>query len=231
MNFTGERIVEGITPQRIWLDHLSRYEFAANKVNERIVLDIACGTGYGSKLLIDAGAKEVIGIDINRDTINYASDKYRNKGLQFHVGDITKIDYKNNYFDIITCFETIEHVKDSNKVLVELRRVLKPSGQIIISTPNRKLTSPGKSIDEPPNNNHHEIEYTTCEFIHMLKKIFRVLELFGQRKVLKLFTSNFFRKIFYHVWSDIYSPERGKSTLEKISPYFEYRYVIAVCKR
>ena len=110
IQFTGERVVEGSTPTRILLDHVARYKFACRYVKERNILDIACGTGYGSKLLCDAGAKKVIGVDISSEAIDFACTKYKMNGLEFKVGDILDIDFPENYFEVITCFETIEHV-------------------------------------------------------------------------------------------------------------------------
>ena len=75
MKFTGERVVEGLTPRRIWLDHIERYKFSNQYVDGKIVLDISCGTGYGSKILYEAGAYKVIGIDISNEAINFAQNK------------------------------------------------------------------------------------------------------------------------------------------------------------
>jgi len=227
--FTGERAVEGNTPQRIWLDHIARYQFAAEHCINKRVLDIACGTGYGSKVLYDAGAKEIVGIDISKETIDFACARYEGYPLVFQEGDITDIKYDNNYFDVITCFETIEHVSNQDKVLLELRRVLQPAGLLIISSPNRTVTSPNKLMSDPPDNSFHAIEYSTNEFTDFLKKYFLVLDIFGQRRLRRLFYSLFVRKIMKLILPDIYNPGKGHPALEKTLSNYEYRYITVVC--
>jgi ubiquinone/menaquinone biosynthesis C-methylase UbiE len=231
MQFTGERVVEGSTPKRIWLDHVARYKFASRYVKGKKILDISCGTGYGSKILYNAGATKVVGIDISSDTIDFACAKYKMNGLEFKVGNILDIDFSENYFDIITCFETIEHVQSQEKAFIELERVLKPKGLLIISSPNRKLTSSSKQINEPPSNPFHVIEYSTNEFISVLGDSFEILEVYGQRGINKLFFLNPFERIMRKLLPVLYNPAKGNFELEKISPKREYRYIAAVCKK
>jgi ubiquinone/menaquinone biosynthesis C-methylase UbiE len=231
LKFTGERVVEGLTPIRIWLDHIARYEFASDYVKKKKVLDIACGTGYGSKILCDAGAERVIGIDVSRDIVNFALNKYEVNGLEFQVGNILNINFIENYFDVIICFETIEHIHNQEKALAELQRVLNPNGLIIISSPNRKLTSPFKFIDEQPDNKYHCIEYTEKEFIQLLENYFKILEIYGQRAISKLLLFHFLEKVLRRVLPNLYNPSRGRSEVEKVSFSKEYRYIIAVCKK
>jgi len=230
-NFTGERVVEGGTPERIWLDHVARYEFANEFAKGKCVLDIACGTGYGSIVLCRSGAKEVIGVDISDEAINFARAEYRMNGLEYRVGDVLDINFPQNYFDVITCFETIEHVRSQEKAFAELHRVLKPEGLLIISSPNRKLTSPGRSINDHPANPFHTTEYSTSEFISVLKKYFEILEVYGQRGRSKLFFLPLFETVMRKFLSGIYDPAKGSPDLEKVSPLKEYRYITAVCRK
>jgi ubiquinone/menaquinone biosynthesis C-methylase UbiE len=229
---TYERVIEGRTPLRIWDDHIERYNFSTQFVVDKIALDIACGSGYGSKIICNAGAKEVIGIDISHESIHFALNHYSDIKLKFLVGNINEIKFSDNYFDSIICFETIEHLAFQEPALGELKRVLKPDGILIISSPNRKVTSPGKSINEPPDNCYHAKEFSTTEFIDFLKLHFTVLEVYGQRKLNKLlFIPILNNKFFRTFFAFLYNPERGKSTLEKISVFFEYRYITVVCKK
>jgi len=231
MQFTGEKVIEGSTPKRIWLDHVERYKFASRYIKGKEVLDISCGTGYGSRILYDSGAKRVVGVDISSETVNFAYAKYKVNGLEFKVGNVLNIDFPENYFDVITCFETIEHVQNQKKALTELRRVLKPMGLLIISSPNRKLTSPGKSINDHPNNPFHKKEYSTGEFILALDRYFKILEVYGQRPINRLFFLPFFERITRKILPMIYNPIRGNSELEKVSSKKEYRYITIVCKK
>jgi ubiquinone/menaquinone biosynthesis C-methylase UbiE len=231
MEFSGERVVEGGTPERIWLDHVARYEFAGRYVKRKHVLDIACGTGYGCAILCHSKAKEVIGGDIASETVQFAYARYKMDRLKFKVCDILNIDFPENYFDVITCFETIEHVKDQEKGLIELRRVLKSKGLLIISSPNRKLTSAGKSITDPPNNPFHVKEYSTKEFISVLGNYFEILQFYGQRGKSKFFFLPFLGRVIRNFLPSIYNPGRGRPDLERVSALKEYRYITAVCRK
>jgi len=231
MQFTGEKVIEGSTPKRIWLDHVERYKFASRYIKGKEVLDLSCGTGYGSRILYDSGAKKVVGVDISSETINFAYAKYKVNGLEFKVGNVLNIDFPENYFDVITCFETIEHVQNQKKALMELRRILKPMGLLIISSPNRKLTSPGKSINDRPNNPFHKKEYSTGEFILALDRYFKILEVYGQRSINRLFLLPFFERVTRKILPMIYDPGKGNPELEKVSSKKEYRYITVICKK
>ena len=227
--FTGERAVEELTPNRIWLDHVARYEFAVNYVKNKNTLDIACGTGFGSKILKNNGAKEVIGIDLSEDAVNFAKEKYISDGIQFYVGDIINIELPDKYFDAIVSFETIEHVSNQIEALCELKRVLKPNGLLIISSPNRRLTSPGKSLRDPPNNAFHKLEYTFKEFIHLLSSYFTVCEIYGQRPISKIFLLPVVERILRHYYKRLFRPDSGTHSVEKLRFMLEYRYIVLTC--
>ena len=89
--FTGERVVPGVTPARIYADHAARYSFAAKHDRGRAGLDVACGTGYGSQILSDGGADSVVGADISEDAISYAIDSYSSPTVQFEIGDALEV--------------------------------------------------------------------------------------------------------------------------------------------
>ncbi len=225
--FTGERVVEGSTPERIWLDHVARYEFASRYVKQKLVLDIACGTGYGSRELCLGAARRVVGVDISDEAIDYACMHYRN--IEFRVGDISKIEFPDNSFDVITCFETIEHVEDHRVSLKELKRVLSLNGFLLISSPNRKVVSPGRSKTDSPANQYHIKEFDSREFVSTLSNYFVVEKVYGQRGNSKLFYLPFgvgrmFRKLRGP------GPDTGKPELQRMSIFKEYRYVVAVCR-
>lgn len=230
MQFTGERVVKGDTPVRIWLDHVARYKFAGGYVKGKKILDISCGTGYGSQILYDSKSEKVIGVDISSEAIDFASTKYQSNGLDFYIGDILYIDFPDNCFDVITCFETIEHVQNQEKAFMELQRVLKPKGLLIISSPNRKLTSPGRSINDSPNNPFHMIEHCASEFISVLEEYFKILEVYGQRGISKLLFLPLFERTMRKLLPRLYNPEKGSPELERVSSTKEYRYITVVCK-
>lgn len=117
--------------------HLDRYIFASNYAKGKIVLDAACGTGYGSKIIKEQGkAEKVIGLDNNFASVKYAESKYSSYDITFINASITQLPFSNETFDLVVSFETIEHIAQENEMLNEIIRVLKNNGQLILSTPN-----------------------------------------------------------------------------------------------
>ena len=84
VKFTGERLIPNL-PELTFLyqEHIVRYLFASQFVRSKVVLDAACGTGYGSSLLLDKGAKKVIGVDISKDAIDYCNQNYKKENLEY----------------------------------------------------------------------------------------------------------------------------------------------------
>lgn len=163
MDFTGECFVPGQAPLRMQADHLARYEFAAGHVQGRRVLDIACGAGYGSAMLAQAGAAHVDAVDISDQAISHAREHYGSPAIDFQVGDIYSFDGATRY-DLIVSFETIEHVDDYHAALRNLARLLRPGGRLIVSSPNRPLTSPhARTLHDKPSNKYHVHEFTVAE--------------------------------------------------------------------
>lgn len=119
----------------IYAEHVTRYLAAQSVVKDKVVLDIASGSGYGTKILAES-AKFVYGVDVNEAAVNYSKKKYASKNIEYLVGDGESIPLKDNSVDVVITFETIEHIKNYSKFLDEVARVLKPDGLAIVSTPN-----------------------------------------------------------------------------------------------
>jgi len=179
LNPTGERYLAHTTNPKDSYEHIHRYLFALGFVENKIVLDIACGEGYGASIL-SKKAQKVIGVDIDKETIAYAKDKYKIKNVEFHVGSVSSIPViGENVFDVIVSNETIEHVsiKDQELFLQEVKRLLKPDGLFIVSTPNKLTYS-----DIPKNKNPFHIkEFYEAEFDSFLKNYFTSVKTFGQK--------------------------------------------------
>jgi GT2 family glycosyltransferase/ubiquinone/menaquinone biosynthesis C-methylase UbiE len=189
MEFTGERFVSSLTEPEISYEHWHRYLYTTRFVKDKVVLDIACGEGYGSFLLSTSNAKKVIGVDIDEEAVKNARNSYKNNDLEFVNGDVTSIPIESNKIDVIISFETIEHINEHQQklFLLEIARVLKPDGILIISTPNKLTYS-----DLPDYKNEFHIkEFYVDEFLDFLRKEFEYIELLGQR----IFTSSY-------IWSD-----------------------------
>lgn len=176
MEFTGERY----SPEKfkstdeISTIHLKRYEFALNFAQGLCVLDIASGEGYGSNLLASK-AKSVIGIDIDKEAVEFSKAKYKNDNLSFQQGSIDNIPLPDSSIDIIVSFETIEHVgeKIQKAFMKEISRILKPSGRLIMSTPDKDIYGEG-------HNKFHIKEMNMREFSNKLKKYFPDVIFYGQ---------------------------------------------------
>lgn len=138
MNTAGERFVPNAgMGVEIELEHMQRYVAIAPYVKGKIVLDAACGAGYGSAILAEY-AKLVIGIDIDHETIEQAKNNYHRSNIIFREMSITSMDFREDEFDAIISFETIEHIseEDQHAFLKDTVRILKNDGFLAISTPD-----------------------------------------------------------------------------------------------
>jgi SAM-dependent methyltransferase len=172
LDFTGERMVPEKASQTTFWEHIYRYRFATKFVRGKRVLDIACGEGYGSAALLQAGAASVIGVDISEETCNHARQKY---GIDARPGDALNIPLPDQSVDLIVSFETIEHVDRPAAFLDECVRVLAPQGRLVISTPNRDVYSEGGK-----HNPFHQQELNQAEFTLLLNQRFRNWKLYTQ---------------------------------------------------
>jgi 2-polyprenyl-3-methyl-5-hydroxy-6-metoxy-1,4-benzoquinol methylase len=120
--------------QRIIEIHLRHYEIAARYISGKRVLDIACGTGYGSQILRLAGASTVVGVDACPDTVQYAEQRYQTDGVKFICADAEQFEWSEQ-FDVVVSFETIEHLRHPNKFLERIRRLLVVEGDFLLSVP------------------------------------------------------------------------------------------------
>ncbi|MBS1759486.1 MAG: class I SAM-dependent methyltransferase [Bacteroidetes bacterium] len=163
---------------RWWGEHIHRYNEALKLINENdVVLDIACGTGFGSDMIAQKSKGNVIGGDIAEEAIDECNSRWKRSNLSFKVLDGTNLDYPDNYFDKIVSFETIEHTGKYNEMAAEFARVLKPGGLLILSTPNREVSSPDGVIVNP----YHIQEFTVDELQQILSKSFSSVDVSGQR--------------------------------------------------
>jgi 2-polyprenyl-3-methyl-5-hydroxy-6-metoxy-1,4-benzoquinol methylase len=146
-----ERFVPGTADGELMeVEHLARYRWAGQLVAGRTVLDAGCGVGYGSAMLARAGAGEVVGLDLSAEAIEAAS-KAAPANASFVVGDVHALPFAAGRFELVVCFEVIEHVESQDDVIAELARVLAPGGVLAISSPNRDVY--------PAGNPHHLHEY------------------------------------------------------------------------
>lgn len=146
--------------------HLNRYLSAKKFINGKKVLDAACGEGYGSFLMKQWGASEVIGIDISEDALNVAQKKFAGKGVSFINHTVEVLPFEDNSFDVVVSYETIEHLDCPEKFLAELRRVAKNDGTILVSCPNDPYYYKNETISNP----YHKRKYTWYDFQELAKQ-------------------------------------------------------------
>ena len=173
--WTGERL-ETFIYNRDAIDHLHRYALVSNFIESKIILDIASGEGYGSHLMCEK-ASFVYGVDIDELTISKAKLKYQKKNLEFLVGNTSAIPLENQSVDVVISFETIEHHDEHEQMMVEIKRVLKPNGIVVISTPDKKYYSDLRNF----HNQFHVKELYKNEFVNLLSTYFKNIQLFNQR--------------------------------------------------
>ena len=197
MQFTGERFIP--TEQgRIRLEHYHRYAMVLNIVAEKDVLDLACGEGYGSSLIANV-ARSVTGADISDEAIQHASETYKKSNLKFRQGNATTLDFPDASFDVVVSFETIEHLAEQAKMIAEIRRVLRPDGALVISSPNR----PVYSEESGEHNEFHIKELDFNEFDDLLKAQFPYVRYYGQRLLMGSVIQSFNGgQSTYRVWHD-----------------------------
>ncbi|HLY08064.1 MAG TPA: class I SAM-dependent methyltransferase [Planctomycetota bacterium] len=163
MSFADERLVPEEAVEASLQEHVARYRFARERIRGR-VLDVACGTGYGTSML---GA---LGADRSLEALRYA----RRYPAAYLAADAARLPF-GRVFDSVVSFETIEHLPDPGGFVAECARVLKPGGLFLVSTPNRELWSPRSPT---PLQRHHVREFNRREFLEVLQPFH--VQLFGQ---------------------------------------------------
>lgn len=160
-----ERLDISVTPERANIEvaiHFARYAIGKSVVKGKRVLDFACGEGYGSYLLKQAGAEHVMGVDVSSDSIARATQLFGDEGIEFKVADATNLAalFSECEFDVVISVETIEHLADPVSFLKGLKRVAKPDGVIILSCPNDYWYYP----EDHQANPYHRRKYRLREF-------------------------------------------------------------------
>ncbi len=178
LDFTGERMTSTVGGQ-IEFEHYHRYCMARDLCHGLDVLDVASGEGYGSALLA-AVARTVVGVEIDAGAVAHAQANYLANGLRYLQGDAHALPIADASVDMVVSFETLEHLSNHEGFIAEVRRVLRPGGLFIVSTPDRNVYS---ALDRDPNP-YHVQELTPPEFGRLLQAHFARFEIFYQRPIL-----------------------------------------------
>lgn len=154
------------------LRHLFAYEHAAALAAGKTVLEAGFGEGYGSRLLAKVAAK-VSAVDNNSGAVAHAAAAYRAANLEFSLYDGRTLPFGDSVFDLAVAFQVIEHTDDDRAFLEEVRRVLKPGGTCLLTTPNRlHRLKPGQK----PWYKFHKREYTREELESVMRGVFGACE-------------------------------------------------------
>lgn len=186
----AERWVNGFMTKIVENEHIDRYNFILNYVKNKSILDIACGCGYGSYMMLKFGhAGSVCGVDIDENAIKYGNYRYHDKNIQRFACNALEFNYNKN-FDIIVSFETIEHVANYEGLINKFYDLLDINGILFISTPISKYTT------KIPLNSFHEIEWNFFDFHKLFSNKFKIEDIFLQNiKIIKYELNNFHRLI------------------------------------
>ncbi|MEJ7656429.1 MAG: class I SAM-dependent methyltransferase [Thermoleophilaceae bacterium] len=174
-NFSGgspERFVPDLMEgEFIAAQHVGRYLWASSAARDRRVLDAGCGVAYGSTMLAEAGARSVVGVDLAEDVLESVRARVP-PNVRLERADLRDLPFEDGSFDLVVCFEVIEHITDQQEVVREFARVLSPEGVLLTSTPNRAVSA--------GDNPHHLRELLPEELEGLLGEHFANVELFRQ---------------------------------------------------
>lgn len=250
LEFDGERVIPGKTPIYLTWAHTSRYQFAKRMLRGQRILDAGSGEGYGTRYLAQH-VEQAFGIDIDPQAAAYAQERYGRRGLQYTAMDCCSLAFRDNSFDFVSSFEVIEHFRQVDEYLREIRRVMASSGIFVVSTPNKARTPAGV-------NPFHDKEYTAEEFREVLEAHFAHVSCYGQfcnkplrEKAFMVSTRMYMNSKVYRGFIDslaglYFRGARGDNHsndpnwVERINPgVFDFRqdsveqgtYLVAVCRK
>jgi O-antigen biosynthesis protein len=178
MEFTGERMTTAVEGE-IEFEHFHRYCLARDLCPGLDVLDVASGEGYGSSILANV-ARSVIALHVDPTAIAHAHTTYGGENLRFVQGSALDLPLGDASVDAVVSFETLEHVREHARFMEEVKRVLRPAGKLIVSTPERAVYS----ARGEPVNKYHLLELTVAEFDSLLRVNFKHVAMLYQRATL-----------------------------------------------
>jgi SAM-dependent methyltransferase len=172
---TGERTIPGLAEENYWFRrHEVVYERLADRCAGHDVLEAGCGEGYGADL-ISGVARRVVGLDYDESAVAHVKARYPR--VEMLHGNLASLPFPDGAFDVVVNFQVIEHLWDQGQFVAECRRVLRPGGVLLMSTPNRITFSPGR---DTPINPFHTRELNATELNQLLTSAaFRIEGVYG----------------------------------------------------
>lgn len=176
---TAERVSRDASDNYVFQRSLLAYRAAAERIGGD-VLEIGTGTGYGIEIVAPR-SRSFITIDKNAPS----ADLPQLPQVEFHEATVPPLAFEANSFDYVISFQVIEHVRQDIDLIREVKRVLRPGGKFIVTTPNARMSL--------TRNPWHIREYTPDEFLNMLECEFTSVEalgIFGNEKVMEYYEKN-----------------------------------------
>ncbi len=150
------------------LGHMASYREALRYSYGRRVLDLGCGAGYGAFFLAGYGASRVTAVDISGVALAYARRAYRHPSLGYVHTDAEHLPFAERAFDFVFSSQVIEHVRDVEKFMQAVKRLLAPGGFCLFTTPNQRLFSPQGLSSNP----HHLNEMSWETYRRQAQRVF-----------------------------------------------------------
>ena len=207
-----------------FLEHLHRYRIAQSYCRGKVVLDAACGSGYGTAILAEV-ASHVYGIDISEDAVKLCKKTFRKKNISFQTASIGELPWPDHFFDVIVSFETIEHVSKSiqKKFISEIRRLLKPDGTLVISSPDKQYYT----IERNKKNPYHIAEFFRKDFFKLIDSKFKYCQKADQKIFLCSLVKNDSQKGGLSVFSSSQQKSGRAAITDHPVPNFWYNIAVA----
>lgn len=218
LSLTGERTMPDVPAENYWFRrHLVVYEWIAERVAGRRVVDMACGEGYGVDVLARTAAS-VTGVDADVEAHAHAAARYGREadGVRFVLGDVLT---HHEPCDVVVHLQTIEHVADAEGLLRRFAAMVGPDGAVYLSTPNVATLAGGA---EHSGNPFHVTEYDATGFAELLGRCFGSVELLGLHHA---------RMLRGHQWAIEHAGwDRIHAALRLTKPFYD-RFVPAIGTR
>jgi SAM-dependent methyltransferase len=213
--FTGERVVPGEVDPDLFNEHFSRYVFARRFAQHKQVLDLGCGTGYGTAALAEV-ADQATGVDSAPEAVAYARAHFACPNLKFEIGHAAETG--RGLFGLITAFEVIEHLEDWRGLLTAARAQLSEDGVFIVSTPNKPVYAEARGA--AGDNPFHVHEFAYPEFQSIVQDAFPHVAMFVQSHSAGI--------LFARVGAP--QPIESETGLQEVEPS-QAHFFVAVCSR